>query len=207
MFNLRPFWWFFAVRGGFAVLFAGILLYMSALLGTFFFDPILLVIMGVLIGFYVLGNGILLAVAAVFAAEHHLRVWRLLLSESIFALALGTYVGFSLFVSPRSVALMAGLHALGTGVFECALAFQLRHDRKPLLILASSGLLTLGVGVAFLLHQSAGVRPTTGYLSGFELLYGALFLFFAVAMRTAPLAPGKVALEAKSPVQLAQSPA
>ena len=41
--ELRMLWWAFAIRGGGAVLFSGILFYSGSLLGTIFFDPVMLV--------------------------------------------------------------------------------------------------------------------------------------------------------------------
>lgn len=167
---------------------------------TVLFDPVLLVIMGLLIGFFVFGNGIILCVAAVFAAEHHRPIWRLILAESIFVLALCTYIVGALFISPRSVAVLVGLHALGTGCFEGALAIKLRTDRRYRWLLGASGILTVGVGVAFLFHQEAEVRATTAYLSGFELFYGIVFLVFAVWLRRSIQTP--VASSSKNLVPL-----
>jgi hypothetical protein len=86
--ELRLFWWFFALRGGFAALFACFLLSVGSLLGTIFFDPVMLVFLGLLLGFYVMGNGLLLGVAGGFAAEHRLHIWGLILGECAFAVIL-----------------------------------------------------------------------------------------------------------------------
>lgn len=181
--DLRSFWWTFALRGGFAILFAALLLYTSTLMGTVFFDPILLVVMGLLIGFFVFGNGIILCVAAVVAAEHHRPIWRVILAESIFTLALGVYIAAALFISPRSVAVLAGLHALGTGCFEFGLAIKLRTERRYKWYLGTSGIITVAIGMVFLTHQGADVRPTTAYFSAFELFHGIVFVLAALWLR------------------------
>ena len=100
--NVRMFWWVFAVRGGLAVVFAMVLFLASSFLGIFFFDPVTLVYMSLLLGSYVLGNGLLLGVAAGFGFEHHLHLRWLTLCESCFALLLGVYIGISLILSPVS---------------------------------------------------------------------------------------------------------
>lgn len=64
--DLRLCWWSFAVRGGLAVIFAVVLFLVSSFFGIFFFDPVALVYLSLLLGSFVLGNGLLLAVAAFF---------------------------------------------------------------------------------------------------------------------------------------------
>jgi tryptophan-rich sensory protein len=81
--RLDVFWWVFAVRGGFAALFALLLLYAASLLGSIFFDPVMFVFMGLLLGFYILGNGVLLGVAARVAYKNHRHIAGLLLSECV----------------------------------------------------------------------------------------------------------------------------
>src|SRR5271155_3393751 len=82
--DLRLFWWMFAVRGGLAIIFAVVLFLASIFLGIFFFDPVTLVYMSLLLGSFVLGNGLLLGVATGFAVEHHLHFWWVTASECDF---------------------------------------------------------------------------------------------------------------------------
>src|ERR1700689_2587804 len=128
-------WWIFAVRGGLAIVFAVVLFLTSIFLGIFFFDPVTLVYLSLLLGSFVLSNGLLLAVAAGFAYEHRLHLWWLALGEACFALLLGVYIVISLMLTSQSLALLAGIHALGTGCFQTALAIKLREDRPNLLML------------------------------------------------------------------------
>src|SRR6202451_1900513 len=111
--DVRIFWWIFAVRGGLAVVFAVVLFLASSFLGIFFFDPVTLVYMSLLLGSFVLGNGLLLGVATAFAFEHQLHLRWLTLCEGCFELLLGVYIGISLLMTPQSLAFLAGLHALG----------------------------------------------------------------------------------------------
>jgi uncharacterized membrane protein HdeD (DUF308 family) len=177
-------WWSFAVRGGLATLFALVLFMVSAFLGIFFFDPVTLVYLSVLLGFFVLGNGLLLAVSAFFAYEHHLHFWWLVLGEGCFALLLGVYIGISLMLTPQSLAFLAGIHAVGTGCFQCALAIKMRDDRGNLMLLAVAGLIALAVGVGFLTHYNLPPRATTQVLSGFELFGGIVWMVFAFRLRS-----------------------
>ncbi len=126
--DLSMFWWVFALRGGFALLFSGILYFAGSLLGTIFFDPVTLVFLSLLLGSYILGNALLLGVAGGFSIDHHRSLGWLMLAECAFAIVLAGYIGHSLLVTSYSLALLAGLHAVGTGCFQAALAFHVRRD-------------------------------------------------------------------------------
>jgi uncharacterized membrane protein HdeD (DUF308 family) len=182
--GVRVFWWVFAVRGGLAVVFAVVLFLASSFLGIFFFDPVTLVYMSLLLGSYVLGNGLLLGVAAGFGFEHHLHLWWLTLCESCFALLLGVYIGISLIMTPESLAFLAGIHALGTGCFQAALAVKMRQDRSILILHVLTGVVSVAVGVVFLQHFHQAPRITTQVLSGYELFFGITSIVFALRLRT-----------------------
>lgn len=177
--ELGMFWWAFAVRGGGAILFACFLFYSGSFFGTIFFDPIMFVMLALILGFYILSNGILLGVASGFAAEHQVGIWRLLLAECIFDTALGTYVGLTIVLSTESLAWLAGLHALGSGCFLAALAWKLRANKTYAGILGVAGLLAVAAGFAFVLHRGAATRSATHWLGGFELFYGVIIFIFA----------------------------
>jgi uncharacterized membrane protein HdeD (DUF308 family) len=177
--NLRMCWWAFAVRGGLAVVFSVVLFLTSSFLGIFFFDPVTLVYMSLLLGSFVLGNGLLLAVAGGFAFEHQLHLWWLILCESCFELLLGVYIGISLLMTPRSLAFLAGIHALVNSCFQAALAIKMRQERTNLLLLGFAAVISLAVSVLFLTHFNQAARPTTQALSGFELFSGILWIGFA----------------------------
>jgi uncharacterized membrane protein HdeD (DUF308 family) len=182
--NVRMFWWVFAVRGGLAIVFAIVLFLASSFLGIFFFDPVTLVYMSLLLGFYVLGNGLLLGVAAGFGFEHHLHLWWLALGESCFELLLGVYIGISLMMTPESLAFLAGIHALGTGFFQAALAMKMREDRPILFLLGLAGVLSVALGIVFLEHIHQAPRVTTQALSGYELFCGIASICFALRLRS-----------------------
>jgi uncharacterized membrane protein HdeD (DUF308 family) len=180
---LRLCWWIFAVRGGLAVVFAVVLFLASSFLGIFFFDPVTLVYLSLLLGSFVLSNGLLLGVAAGFAYEHRLHLWWLTLGEGCFALLLGIYIGISLMLTSQSLALLAGISALGGGCFQIALAVKLREDRPNLVLLTVGGLVSLCVGMVFLEHFHQAARPTTLALSGFELFRGITWSVLAFRLR------------------------
>jgi uncharacterized membrane protein HdeD (DUF308 family) len=177
--DLRLCWWSFAVRGGLAIVFAAVLFVASSFLGIFFFDPVTLVYLGLLLGSFVLGNGLLLAVAAFFSFEHRLHIWWLVMCESGFAILLGLYIGISLLLTPQSLAFLAGIHGVGNGCFQTALAIKMRDNRTNLVLLAGAGIVSVCVGLAFLTHYNQAPRVTTQALAGFELFCGIVWTVFA----------------------------
>lgn len=183
--DVRSCWWVFAVRGGLAVIFALVLFLASIFLGLFFFDPVAMVYMSLLLGSFVLGNGLLLGVAAGFAYEHRLHMWWTILGEACFTLLLGIFIGVSLMLTARSFALLAGLHALGNSFFQAALAQKLCGDWRHLLMLGIAGAVSLALGVFFLTHIHQGARTTTQALAGFELFSGLVWLGVSSAARSA----------------------
>jgi uncharacterized membrane protein HdeD (DUF308 family) len=190
--RLAIFWWVFAIRGGLAVLFAGVLSFSGSLLGTIFFDPVTLVFLSLLLGSYVLGNAILYGVAGGFAIEHRDRHGWLMLGESCFAIVLAIYIGGSLLVTAHSLALLAGIHALGTGCFQACLAAKVRQqpsDRFYLLLLGGCAVVSLCVGAAFLANHTESLPPVTHWLSLYELFYGLTTIVFSYGLRreTAPV--------------------
>lgn len=181
--DVKMFWWAFAVRGGLAAIFAAVLFLASSFLGIFFFDRVTLVYLSLLLGSFVLGNGLLLAVGTGFAFEHHLHLWWLTLCESCFELLLGVYIGISMWMTPQSLAFLAGIHALGNGCFQAALAVKMRAEQSSLILLGVAAVISLCVGILFLTHFSQAARPTTQALSAFELFCGVTWIVFAIRLR------------------------
>jgi uncharacterized membrane protein HdeD (DUF308 family) len=177
--DLQVCWWSYAVRGGLAIVFAVVLFLASSFLGIFFFDPVTLVYLSLLLGSFVLGNGLLLGVAAFFSFEHRLHIWWLVMCESGFTVLLGVYIGMSFLLTPQSLAFLAGLHGVGNGCFQTALAIKLRADRSNLFLLAIAGVISLLVGLAFLTHYNQAPRVTTQALAGYELFSGIIWMVFA----------------------------
>lgn len=180
---LRLCWWLFAVRGGLAAIFAIVLFLASSFLGIFFFDPVTLVYMSLLLGSFVLGNGLLLGVAAGFSLEHHLHLWWVIACEAGFAVLLGVYIGVSLVLTPQSLAFLAGIHGVGLGIFQGMLALKLRDDRSDLALLLFAGMVSLVVGLLFLAHVHQAARATTQALSGFELFCAIIWGTLSLRLR------------------------
>jgi uncharacterized membrane protein HdeD (DUF308 family) len=184
--DLRMFWWVFAFRGGFALLFAALLYFTTGLLGTIFFDPVMLVSLSLLLGFFILANGLLLGVAAVFSREHHLRLWYLLSSESVVAIALGAYITSSLMMTSHSLAYLAGLHAVARVFFQVHLGIKLRRERSYAPILFASAAVSVAMALFFFAHREDTVRTITAWLSGYEALYGIVVVAFAIGLHRQP---------------------
>jgi uncharacterized membrane protein HdeD (DUF308 family) len=181
--DLKMFWWAFAVRGGLAIIFAMVLFLSSAFLGIFFFDPVTLVYLSLLLGSFVLGNGLLQGIAAGYGFEHHLHVSWVMLCECFFAVLLGIYIGISLVMTRESLAFLGGLHAVGAGGFQAMLAVKLRDNQFNALLLGAACLFSLAVGFLFLTHVHQAARATTQALSGFELVVGMTWIVLSLRLR------------------------
>jgi uncharacterized membrane protein HdeD (DUF308 family) len=181
---LRLCWWIFAVRGGLAAIFAIVLFLASSFLGIFFFDPVTLVYMSLLLGSFVLGNGLLLGVSAGFSLEHHLHFWWVVACEAGFAVLLGIYIGVSLVLTPQSLAFLSGIHAVGLGFFQIMLAVKMKDNRGDLALLAFAGIVSLAVGILFLVHVHQAARATTQALSAFELFCGLIWGALSLRLRS-----------------------
>jgi uncharacterized membrane protein HdeD (DUF308 family) len=86
-------------------------------------------------------------------------------------------------LTSQSLALLAGIHALGTGCFQVALAIKLRDDRPNLVMLIVGGVFSLCVGIVFLQHFHQAARPTTQALAGYELVNGIIWSVLAFRLR------------------------
>ena len=184
--GLRLFWWVRALRGGFALLFAALLLFIRTLLGTLFFDPVLLVFLTLLLGFYVFGNGILFVIASIFARQHRLPHWGLVLSEGVVAIALGAFIACTLFLDVHSMALLAGLNALAAGIFQLILGIRMRIYRPYLLLLGLAGIVSIAVGVLFLHAPGESIPVVVERLCAFEFFYAAVNVYFAAQLHRNP---------------------
>lgn len=185
--SLQPlgvFWWVFALRGGFALLFACVLFAAGSLFRVFFLDPVLITLLGLLLGFYVMGNGLLLGVASLVARDHALPHRLMLIAESLVVIALGVYIGFTLLLTPQSLGLLAGLHALIAGGFQSIRTVKLRHDARCTWLLGVSGAVSLIAALLFFLHLDAETRSITNGLAALEMFYGAFSLLFALRLHS-----------------------
>ena len=180
--ELGTFWWAFALRGGSAVLFSALLGYVGNSFGAVFSDPIMLVMLAVLLGFYVLGNALLLGVAAGFAEQHRDRIWKLLAGESAFSIVLGLYIAFSLLLLKESLARIAGIHALGTACFLMILTIRVGTQKSFAILLAIAALAAVYVGQMFLVNRELGAQSMTQWLAAFELVYGFVIVFLAITL-------------------------
>jgi len=182
MARIDIFWWAFGIRGGFAVLFAGLLAFSGNLLGSLIFDPVMLIMLSLLLGFYVFAIAVLFGVAAAFSFEKRLGIGWLLTAESSFAFLLGMYISFSLLMTSQSIALLAGIHAAGAGCFQAFLALSLIRNQRFRTLLGVSALIAIGAGILFLTHLKEQPRLIALWMSGFELIYGVIVIAFARAL-------------------------
>ncbi len=166
-------WWLFLARGIVAVLLA---------IATFAWPGIAIGVLVLLFGAYATVDGVLALGFAIRCAAKHER-WLGLLLEGI----LGILVGVVVFVLPGAAALslvlLVAFWAISTGVFEIFAAVRLRKEIEGEFWLALAGVLSIALGVWFLLEPGLGLLATVWTLAGYELLFGILLIGLAFRVR------------------------
>jgi uncharacterized membrane protein HdeD (DUF308 family) len=96
---------------------------------------------------------------------------------------LGIYIGMSLILSRESLAFLAGLDAIGTGLFQGALAMKLRDNAANAGLLAFACIVSLSVSFLFFTHVHQAARTTTQTLSGFEVVIAIIWITLSLRLR------------------------
>ena len=179
---LAQFWWVFFVRGALTLLFAAALTFARDILGTPFYTPAMLVSLSLLLGFFLCAKGLLLGTGAALAAGRGLRIGFFLLSDCLFDLSLGIAIAVTIPTHEHTLAALAGVAALGSGIFQLILSIRtkaLGHD--PFLLRLGGGA-SLIAATYFLLHRRLTTATAALWLSLFELMVGIMSLLFAYTL-------------------------
>jgi uncharacterized membrane protein HdeD (DUF308 family) len=166
-------WWALALRGGVAVLFGLIALFMPGLT---------LVALVFLFGAYSFVDGVFAVAAAVRAAETHHR-WGWLLIEGL----AGILTGIITFVWPSITAFvllyLIAIWALVTGVLEIMAGLHLRGHLGNEWMLLLGGVASIVFGVLLILQPMAGALALAWLIGLYALVFGVLMLILAFRMR------------------------
>ena len=172
-------WWLLLVRGLLAILF-GIM--------AFTWPGVTLFALVLLYGAYALVDGVTALGIGAFA-----RAWWLVLS----GLA-GVAVGIGTFFYPGITAvalfyLIAGW-ATVRGIFEIVAAIQLRkHINRGGFALILNGIFSIGFGLLLAAYQAPGALALVWLIGAYALVFGALMIALAFALRGLP---GKMEMHA-----------
>jgi uncharacterized membrane protein HdeD (DUF308 family) len=177
VFELARNWWVWALRGVLAILF-GI---------AVFFWPMLFWLAAVyMFAAYALVNGILAIVAAVAGHGQAGRWWALLL-EGVAGIVVGVLTfawPLATVVTEMMLLYMIAFQCIFTGVFEVVAAIRLRQHIPNEWALALSGILSVILGVAFVILPLVGAVVIAWWIAAYAIVFGALMLALAFRLRS-----------------------
>ena len=170
---LSRYWWTYAVRGAIAILFGIVALVWPELTVTS---------LVIVFGAYVLVDGVIEIYHGVTSRDRHDRWW----ADILIGLA-GIIVGIwaMLFPGLTAIGLMYFIAAwwLFTGIMEIILAIRLREVITNEWSLGLSGLLSVILGVIFLLFPGEGAISLVWVIGAFAIVFGVLLLILAWRLR------------------------
>ncbi len=166
-------WWTLALRGVVAIVF-GIL--------ALVWPGLTVIALVVLIGAYLLVDGVVAVGAAIRAAERH-RSWGVLLVEGL----AGIVAGILTFVWPGITAIvllfLIGAWAIVTGVMEVIAAVRLRDEIQGEWLLGLGGILSVLFGVVVLVHPGAGAVALVWLIAWYAIIFGIVLIALAFRVR------------------------
>ncbi len=169
-------WWALALRGVLAILF-GFLAFLS--------PGITLLALVFLFGAYMLVDGVLAIVAAVWTAGREERWW-LLLIEGI----VGVLAGILAFALPQAAALaflyLVAAWAIVTGVLEILAAVRLRQEIEGEWVLIISGAVSVVFGLLLAVLPGVGILSLVWLIGAYAVMFGVLLIALALRVRETP---------------------
>jgi uncharacterized membrane protein HdeD (DUF308 family) len=166
-------WWSLVLRGVIAILFA---------LAIFFFPTLALDVLLLVLGVYLVLDGIFALVAGLTREEHESRRRWLTILEGL----MGLIIGGLILVFP-SLALIAFVYffaawAILTGVLEIATAIQLRKELKNELLLIISGILSVIFGILAMFYPSTSAIVILYIIAIYEFIFGLDYFILGFRM-------------------------
>ncbi|MDX1689045.1 MAG: HdeD family acid-resistance protein [Candidatus Promineifilaceae bacterium] len=170
---LSKYWWVLLVRGIVAVIFG-----IAALVWT----EITLEVLILLVGAFLLVDGIFSLISA-FGDRQRNRRWWVLLLEGV----AGVVAGIAVFVWPALSGLvllyLIAAWALVTGVFEVIAAVQLRREVQGEWVLIVSGILSIIFGVLIAIFPGEGALAVVWVIGIYAILFGVLLILLSFRAR------------------------
>jgi len=175
-------WWALALRGLAAIVF-GLL--------AFILPGITLTALILLLGAYMLVDGVFAIVAAVRADRHDERWW-LLLAEGV----LGVLAGIVAFLWPGLTALallyLVAAWAIVTGILQIVGAIRLRREIEGEWALILGGGLSVNFGVLLAVLPGPGILALLWLIGAYALVSGVLLIILAFRVRNEPRPDSRV---------------
>ena len=169
-------WWALALRGVLAILF-GFLAFLS--------PGITLLALVFLFGAYMLVDGVLAIVAAIWTAGRNERWWLLLIEGVV-----GVLAGIVAFALPQAAALaflyLVAAWAILTGVLEILAAVRLRQEIEGEWALVVGGAVSVAFGVLLAVLPAVGILSLVWLVGAYAVMFGVLLIALALRVRETP---------------------
>ena len=166
-------WWLLLLRGLVAIVFA---------LLTWAQPGVSLAALVLVLGIYVLADG-LLGVWSAIAKRRDNRHWWLLLLWGL----VGIVVGVMTFIMPGITGLVLLMYiaawAVITGVLQIVAAIRLRKEIKGEWLMILSGLVSVAFGVLLFLQPGAGALAVAWIIAAYAFIFGVLMVLLAFKVR------------------------
>ena len=169
-------WWRLLVRGILAIVF-GIL--------AFAMPGMTLVSLAILYGAYALMDGVLSIWFGVGS-----RAWSLVFF-GLLGIAAGIFTLFLPWATAVALLYMIGAWAIVRGIFEIITAIQLRHEIANEWALGFAGLVSVAVGLLFIVRPGAGALALAWLIGAYAIIAGILLITLALKVRGLPERLGK----------------
>jgi uncharacterized membrane protein HdeD (DUF308 family) len=161
-------WWGLLLRGIIAIVF-GIM--------AFAWPGITLISLAMLYGAFALIDGVLSIMFGIGS-----RAWALVLF-GLLGIAAGIFTLFLPWTTAVALLYMIGGWAVVRGVFEIVTAIQLRHEITNEWSLGFAGLMSVVVGLMFLVRPGAGALALTWLIGAYAIVAGVLLITLALRVR------------------------
>jgi uncharacterized membrane protein HdeD (DUF308 family) len=176
-------WWMFSIRGLLTLTFAGICFFLSNSMATLLLRPAGFVLLQVLFSFYIIATGIILLTGALYAFDVKLRHRKVLLTDALVNLAIGIVFFVMLNLTMQRILVLFALHSIAVGAFYFLISMRMRHQLLSRLLLAASGIVSVGFGTRFIIREKVEMHTMTREIALYTAALGALLVLFSLALR------------------------
>lgn len=170
------FWWVYALRGIFAILFG---------IAALFWPGLALTVLVLLFSAYVLVQGIFLLIAA-FGAKEITPNWRVVLLEGIISVLIGIIAFAWPDITAMALLAIIAIWAFISGIVEIYAAVQLRKAIEGEWILGLAGILSIIFAIILIVYPAAGALAVLWIIGFYAILFGILTLYLAFKIRKLP---------------------
>ena len=166
-------WWTFVARGIFAILF-GVL--------TLILPELTLIVLVLMFGGFVLIDGLFTIILSLTRQRDFDRWWWALI-EGLFGIILGIVTFIWPGITGFVFLMLIVAWAIVTGILEIGAAIQLRRVIENEWLLAFSGLISIGLGVAILIWPGAGAVALAWLIGIYAILFGITLIVLGIRLK------------------------